>query len=526
MLAFVSQDGPPHRILQNLCHLFKADGLQSLLCDRGLDQKINLLFIYFSAINFAQDQVHLEKIKSLPLFKDINGTYRSLKDAVYVWPNHICMLGKEIWMKQILEDVVFLTPGGAWTKLGTSMLKVEKMSPLVFYIRYIFLSFCQLNEQDRLEHLKHIRDTPQLFDAAWYDSKVSYDDPKKEESAMFVDSLCHLPCLWKKDQLRPISDFYDPTIIIFGLFLGSHEFPPEGLCDETWLQFFCKIRLKTNASKEEFISFCKTVANGGHKHTQEASRALLDYLFEERCWHGDISFLSQVSEVPFVCAKDLKDLAWIAPVANVEKVVQQGSKAYRLTSLGEAVSRPAQNLVWTVKPVVELPNMPYYHSHSEAQQFSRNLRICVKPAHQDVLRNVINISKSRFAKFELFDVYPESCTQQKGKEHLLCKVLYDYFTDLRKTNCSQVELGCLEGVACIPVSRDGTVAGITSPVLVTPLQVIASNSKDITKLVPFLNPLPNELYSVLNEVLSKIGVKCDIEVNNIQHAFQTVFDNI
>ena len=514
----------PTRILQNLYHLHQANRL-SLSLDSELDNDIAILFNYFSSINFVHEAGYLQLIRSLPLFKDINGTYRTLDGRVYIWPDHVCLSGRDKWMNWASENV-FLPVTGTWTKLGgATVLGVENMSSLVFYMDYIFPRFHLLSDDERVDHLRFIRDTPQLFDAAFHDSCADYDDNRKNESAKFINRLRQLECLKKRDHLRCISDFCDPTAIIFEMFVEKHEFPPESLSDEKWLEFFRKIGLRTEANQQEFISFCKRVASGGLKHISEASRLLLEYLFKKKNWHNDGRFLFEVSQITFVCAEDLKDLACIVPVVGTEQKVQQGNKAYMLTSLSKAAAKPSRNLVWTIKPVVELPRMPDHYSQKETQEFTRKLQLCIKPSNHQVLANISNISKSRFAHFELFDVYPEGCTQQKGKDHLLCKVMHESLTYLVRNKCPQEELGHLEGIPCIPVSRSGDVTDRSSPVLVPPLQVVASNSRDVTKLVPFINPLPNDMYPIL-PLLSEIGVHSDIDIHNIQQALQIMYDNI
>ena len=520
----------PTKILENLCYLHRANELHFLkkqLLDNDVDEIINILFTYFSSINFSNDTCSLERIKSLPFFKDINGTHRSLRGRLLIWPEHICLSGKDKWVKQIPDNVVFLAPSGNWTKLGSaSLFGIEKLSSHSFYVEFIFPSFHILSDQERLQQLQYIRDTPQLFDAALHNVDAEYDIVKRAEGSKFVSQLSNLPCLMKTGRLSRVCDFCDPSITIFQLFVERDEFPPDNVSDEKWLNYFRRIGLRTKASKEEFKTFCNCIASGVNKNILESSKVLLEYLFKEESWRTDKSFLFDISEIPFACTEDLSDLAKIVPVADVENVVQHGSKTYRLTSLSKSAAKPTRNLIWTAKPVVELPNMPFFIPHKEVQEFLNALRLCIKPSYEAIVGNIVRISKSRFAKFELFDVYPESCTQVKGNNHLLCKVLHDCFTQLKKSDYPEEVIDRLKGVPCIPVSRNGDVADKSTPVLVPPLQVIASNSKEVIKLVPFLNPLPTEMYSFLEHVLSKIGVKYDIELDNIQHALHAVYENI
>ena len=92
----------PERILTNLyfLHTNGEGDLSSLLTDRSVDAKICKLFEYLKQIHFANDESSLDKIKFLPLFKNIDGNFCTLIGNVYIWPGEICMAGSEIWLKQ------------------------------------------------------------------------------------------------------------------------------------------------------------------------------------------------------------------------------------------------------------------------------------------------------------------------------------------------------------------------------------------------------------------------------------------
>ena len=170
-------------------------------------------------------------------------------------------------------------------------------------------------------------------------------------------------------------------------------------------------------------------------------------MFDEDEWHDQAEFLKEVSEVPFACAEILKQLSWIVPCASVEKVAQQGKRAFRLTSLRMAASHEVQKLVWTIKPIVQLPQLSYYHLKLSRIQwaekrkvFFNHLQVCTEPQCTDVVKNIENISNSRFSDFKLFDTYTKECIAQKGKEGLLFGVLVDCFTYLQQKDCSQTDL--------------------------------------------------------------------------------------
>ena len=522
------------KILQNFYHLHRNGELQSLLQDIRLDSKIMTLFKYFRAIHFANEpnQVSLARIKSLPLFKTIDGTYHSLPNEVLIWPNCICSAGQDVWMKEINQAaVVFVDGDGMWNILGeATVLGVKEMSPQSFYMRFIFPHFKLLSEQDRLKHLQHIRDTLELFNSAWYESQAEDDSERKREGTRFVDELKRLPCLMKAGQLRPVSDFYNPNISLFSVFLKNENFPPAAMRDYKWLDFLNKIGLRTKATEEEFLIFSRRVSIADCTDVFKASKVLLEYLFKEDKWHDNAEFLETVSEIPFVCAENLKQLAWICCCSDVENTVQKGTKTFRLTSLSKAASFQVRKLVWTRKPVVTLPHLSYHHLRLSRErwavkeaEFFHHLQVCIDPQCSDVVRHIVAIANSRFSVFRLFDTYTKEC---KGKEGLLFEVLVDCFTHLQEKNCSETDMVILKEASCIPVCSNGSITDSTSPVLVKPLLVIIYSHEEIAKFVPFLNPLPQCLYPAYHSVLEVIGVQREVCFDNIRAALEVMHKHV
>ena len=520
------------KILQNFFHLHKNGELEVLLRDIRLDSKIKTLFRYFKSIHFANEHVSLVRIKSLPLFKTIDGTYCSLPGEALLWPNHICLAGQNVWMKEINQTaVVFLDHNGTWTTLGeATVLGIKEISPQLLYIQFIFPHFSLLSEQDRLKHLQHIRDTPELFNSALHESQANDDSLRKREGQCFVNELKKLPCLMKAGQLRPISDFYNPNIDLFSTSLTNEYFPPTTMRDSKWLDFLNKIGLRTEATEEEYLTFSRRVSKADCVDVFKASKVLLEYLFREDKWHDNADFLEAVSEIPFVCAENLKQLAWICRYSDVENTIQKGAKTYRLTSLSKAASFDVRKLAWTRKPIVVLPRLSYHHLKLSRQQwavketiFLKHLQVCIKPQCADVVSNIAAIASSRFSDIKLFDTYTKEC---KGKEGLLFEVLVDCFTYLQKNNCSETDMLILKDIQCVPVCSDGSIANLSSPVLVNPLQVIIYNHEEIAMFVPFLNPLPECLYSAYHNVLELIGVQREICFDSIRTALEVMHKHV
>jgi sacsin len=532
---FCPQINEHQRVLQNLYHMFKYGELKSLLQDTRLDRKIETLFTYFGKIHFAQEPTHTTQIKSLPLFKNIDDSYCSLSGDAFIWPYHICLSGRDVWMRQLNQTVVFLRPGGVWSKLGdASVLGIKAISPLSLYMRFIFPYFHLFSDVEREQNLQHIRDSPELFSKALHDSKADNESEEKMEGALFIAALKQLPCLTKNGILKPIFEFCNPSIKVFTLFLESNNFPPEKFHDPKWLLFFKHIGLREKVTQIEFLAFCQRIEKGDHSDILEASRSLLSYLFKEDDWHSLDGFLKQVSRIAFVSVDLLKDLAWIIPVAEAENIIQKEKKKFCLTSLSKAAYYDARNLIWSVMPVVHLSSFSQEHYQLEiskklrkSSHFLRCIGVCTEPKCEDIVQNMLNISRSRFANIDLFDRYTMECKAKKGKESLLFDVVLHCFDHLRKTNQhTPGNLSPLRGVPCIPVCSNGNTSEQVSPILVPPIQVIAYHSDDVRKLVPFLNPLNDCFYPVLHEVLMRMDVNKDICYDNVRYALEVMHKHV
>ena len=329
--------------------------------------------------------------------------------------------------------------------------------------------------------------------------------------------------------LKPVSDFSDPEVEIFPTFKESFLFPSKELSTQQWLVFFRKIGLRTKVTKKEFIHFCCKVSSGEYKELRNASSVLVKYLFGAKDWYQDFTFLHQISKISFVCTNVLSDLSWIQPAYPAENRIQLGSTTIDMNRLRGAALFRESRLVWTVKPVVRLPFLPSPITADVKERFYKALGIITKPNPEDVVHNILNISQTRFSRFSLFDKYTANCQTQKEahskhtstRGHLLLEVLESNFTFLKESeNCPKSSLKQLMGTPCIPVCSEGSTIIIRKPVLVTPLQVIAS-STEVGRFRPFINPLPSCLYSALPNILSVLGVDSSIQLRHIRVALET-----
>ena len=513
----------PEIILSNLYYLHtlhSEECLTSLKTDRNADRKIRVLFDYFRTINFNVDDNSLHKMKSLPLFRNMDGRLCTLLGQVYLWPGHICKVGFKKCLQQTLA--VFLKDDDAWTKLGPAgTLGIQLISPLVVCTTFIFPYFHLLSESEKIAQLQHIRDV--LFPDANLDKDYK-NFARQSDAVRFIAALEDLPCLPQNGVLKPVRDFCDPKVPIFTTFPATFYPPPVRLIEDKWLVFFRKIGLRTKITQTEFKTFCQQVSEGKHRELRQASEVLLKYLFKAKEWYECIKFLEEVSQISFVCTEKPRLLDWINPVQSAENRIQQGRKITDMTRLHGAALYRDRELLWTVKPVVKLPGLVSGALKEISETFYETLGVLTDPETNDVVKNILNISQSRFSSFHLFDKYTTDCqTKQEGGRCLLVDVMKANFEYLQKPK--EGVLDSLRSVPCIPVCAEGQSTDIRNPVLVMPSQVIATPADEVKKLRPFLNALPADLFPLL-QVLSDVGVQNSIKPIHIRVALETVHNHV
>ena len=516
-------------ILNNMYHLYKLIGPGTLYTQSVLNENVKKLFLYFAKIHYRDDKVSLTRVKALPLFRDISGCYKTLEREACIWPRAACMVGSDKWLNE--QTTVFLPTDGDWRELApAAVLHINDISPLQLYTKFIFPSFQKFSQDERINHLKHIRDTQELFETAY---AVSNSQALlSEEADLFVAALKQLPCLPINGSLKPLVEFCDPKSKIFKLFPEDVHFPPEDLQDEKWLIFFRKIGMRTNPSTKEFFSYCKKIADGKHRDILAASKALVEHLCSTEEWHDKEDFLLEISKVPFVGVQRVQRLRWIKEPCPPTNIVQLGKRKIYLTTLRGSVVSNSRNpkIAWTVRCLVELPRLHQYRMTTKkreaekANSFLDNIGVSLEPSPEDVVTNLCNISHTKFADFGLFHKYQDKLIAKKH-DFPLVDVIQEHFLYLQKVNESATLMSRLRDVPCIPVSQEGKVMDFVKPVLVKPVGVVASDIDDLKCFIPYLNPLPFAFFDVSSQ-LTAIGVSRHVQLEQVQFALDTIKKHI
>ena len=468
--------------------------------------QIKQLFSYLRNTSFQNDKIIFQKILSLPLFKNIDGKLTTLiSKNTFIWPDsNFPQEGYEKWAP--IDSTVFLERKGSWQLLCQNNFNLigKKMLPTQVYCEVVFPVFDKLDFNERMSHMKYIRDN--LFPNLKHTLQMT--GLLKEMAQLFKKAAETLPFLVSssaEEKLFPVSYFVDHTVEIFNTFPESFHFLDEEYRKEEWLEFLKFFGLRIKVKIEEFLEFCVRVSNN---KCEDASRVLLDYLFSPKALgiHKSPQILSKIGSIPFVRTLDLSSLSWIAtPVAT------------GFTQLNGAVAMEDASLLWTVRPVVNLSRQQILACPSvDYNNVIYHLGFITNRPPDEVFKNIINISRSHLASFELTSKY----NLQPRPENATCVV--DVITENIKFihTYANSRLKELSKVSFIPVSVEPQSPDsdlMKKPVLVNPFQVVMFlKSKSEQNLSPYLNALPKGLLPLF-EILSQTGVKHGLEIVHIQY---------
>jgi len=343
---------------------------------------------------------------------------------------------------------------------------------------------------------------------------------------VFFNALKTLPCLGRDGEpLKCASEVCNHEKEIFTTFAEHFHFLPKIFtrnkheCTE-WLKFFSAIGLRESITKQEYQEFCSETAGGKHPDSREASLVLLKYLFSAQPvhdrWDTDYNFLSRISHIPFVCTEQLQELSWIESVCPSENcILPQG---IYMTKLANAALCEHSSLLWTVKPIVDLPNV-YLQAN-----LLKGLQVITQPSVADVTANLSTISKSRFTDLKLFDKYPQDYRLPNRAKGLV-EVMLRHFEFLMSAS-ADLKLSLLGSLSCIPVyatpnPRLAFLNRTLPVVLVKPNHVLTDEIAQ--DYYPFLHCIPTELVSVI-PLLHKIGVKSSFELSHIRIALENAYE--
>ena len=506
----------PIEVLNSLFYLAQDIDLSASLTSSD----VRILIGYLCSINYRTQPGSQHQVKSLPLFENIVDNFVSLSGLqAFIWPmDCTCIVGYKIWIR--IYPVVFLKQNASWSQLcSPDELQIQRIETEDMYVKFIFPHFHLMSESERYEHLRYIRDNLYYINNVRLVRMHHVSVVTRQRASSFITALKLLQCIGKDGHpLFQVSDFCDHEQRIFTTFSQHFKFLPDYFTSnqqETprWMDFFRGLGLKTNIAHEEFIEFCTETANGQVANVREASSVLIESLFNSKQeWHGHPGFLTRVSRIGFLCSEKLLTLTWITSSAQTSRRIQSTVSEYvDMTEPCNAATMNCSTVLWTVKPIVSLPDDQY---------LLQQLSVCTEPLSSDVVKNLCNIcTNSQFTDVSHFDKYHDHLRPpENGKPLSSVFLMHLYFLQMKGLTSN--DLCTLQNLPCIPVYASPDSSIPSDIVLVKPQAVLTTNSA--ADYYPFLHQLPDE-FSYLINLLERIGVKKELNLKHMQMVLESAY---
>ncbi len=320
----------------------------------------------------------------------------------------------------------------------------------------------------------------------------------------------------------PVKNFCKHQIEVFQAFKTRYRFLPDKFKkSRDWLTFFENIGLRLSLTTDEYLNLCTAVSRGEHEDVRTASEVLIEHLFSDTIrtkqkWHTDVSFLTRLASIPFVCTELQPEYEWICSAAIPCNKVKSGDKCIGMTKLSEATLASQACLLWTVKCVVSLPG---YLAIDE--QMVKHLGVTQTAKLSLVIENITNIcASSKLTSQNLFDQYPESFQKPKeGKD--VVSVFVHHFQFIGSAQMSVSDYNVLAELPCIPVYGTKDAKFKWQVVLVKPQCVISTKYSELEFFHPFLHLLPPQLATT---ELTNIGLHDKLQEKHMQIVLEAAHD--
>ena len=303
-----------------------------------------LLTYFCDNLNHLQmyDANYVSRLKELPLYTTVCNDVISLTGScVYVQPGGIPSSGMDVWRSR--SGNVFLRQDDKlkplFNAIGCVFLTVGDV-----YCKFIFQHLEYLSSEQLMAHLYYVYTT--------YMRNQDGDYIYQADQTRIVSSLQTLPVLKHDsgDDLRPVSDFYDPDNAVFRAMLPDDMFPPKRLrgmfSKPDWKDFLSKLGLQLKVTPTKFCEFAtqverEGVANSSCEQTARRSQALVEHLFalEDTDLQLQHATMQSVADVAFVREARV--------IAALKQLHPQRDADGRYISFRDSVSTKHASIAWT-----------------------------------------------------------------------------------------------------------------------------------------------------------------------------------
>ena len=412
---YLSQPNSSEDILRVLDHLMKETNISGRLTENDM---ISILQFLQEDVTSLKRSPHLSTVKRLPFFKTFHGIFVALENvsSIYVIPTGLPKKESDVWMTG--NNCLFLAPEPRLNRLYQELLGAGEKTHADCYINFIFPKFPELEQETRMLHLNYVR------------RYLLQSFPNESQRPRIIHSLQSLAFIPDASGIpRTASHFYDPGVKVFAVMLGPESKPPEPFDERSgWLELLREIGLKQEVSKDLFLTFANEVATQAlqtnksrRPELEKKSQALVKHLLKEKTLH-DERFLFNISTVKFVASQKATDELLFL---HRQHLVESGNKEQLppFSSFKNSTPHTFERLVWTSACLLPSWAVPDNKSSKLAK-----LQVCQKPTLDQVVDNVVNLSRSLSKR--------EDREQPEPRRRLLNQVMIEVYTFLTElSNC-------------------------------------------------------------------------------------------
>ena len=510
------------KILSNFFHTNEIKPLSAVL--RSNTSHFESLISYFSEAAKPSDAQWVHQISSLPFFVDVLGLYLPIASKrAHLWPRLMCKSGYSNWVK---DGDIFIQDQAKWTSLGSAdQFNIKHITEEDLYLEFIFSRFHCLSDSERYEHLEFIKKSMYNACKNYSQQELTESTPQDVSNKIynaraFIEKLKSINCIESDDgTLMPVSAFVDYNNKIFTSFSKYFQILPEQYKSKEWLPFLKDIGLQQMPSMQRFLELCRDVQDKKVKNVKESSDVLLRYLFSTSVmekWFNNTPFLFQVSNISFVPASDTSQVSWIAP---------SKSDKNELVCLNGAATSDFECLLWTLKPIIDLPCEQYIFHDVLTVTILSHLQISTRARYEEVAQNLKNICRCRtYSDEKLFEKYPQDLIAPQYHTSLL-KVMTENFkffmSDVYFRNRGFEDLHCIP-VYCDLISMEEHKMALVKPSSV--LSYMYGGTTPISCFHPYLHKLPSELNFTM-QLLTTIGVKSSLDIHHMKIVLEKIYEH-
>ncbi|KAL3867066.1 hypothetical protein ACJMK2_044299 [Sinanodonta woodiana] len=324
----------------------------------------------------------------LPLFSTYNGKHVALqneKTALLVYPKaFIPPDGITDWTAR--TSFCILEGHKCVFEICRRLQSVQIIDVYSLYHQFIIKTFEHIPHRHRIKHLEYIRDDLLKKAPGSKYSQIQW---------RLITKLKASACLPVNQELRKVTDFYNPENEIFRLFCRDHEILPTEYCSKTWLPFLVTCGLNCTVCDDDLIKFaiqmehhiCASPPIDLERKSQLLVRELLRRMskndlsnttMEETEWSRETK--SKISKIKFIIPHTVSEL--------YSSIHIQHEAESTLISFSGAVSSVYTTRCWTTMSL-----LPKWACPTKTSSY-KELEITLHPPQEAVVQHLINICHS------------------------------------------------------------------------------------------------------------------------------------